>query len=116
MINIIFKSFLLLILSFAISCENQPPLDHKKFVKLYADIIIMEDTASISQAEVKKIIFDQYKISQKKYNMMIDYFNEDADRWQKFFDDVLAHLENKKPKIKNLDVQSLQEQSESLDN
>ena len=46
---------------------------------------------------------------------LLNYYNDDPDRWQPFFDSVITYIEKMKPNPKKSDVKSLPEQSGSLD-
>lgn len=107
---------LILILSVAIlSCKNPQAIEEKKFVKIYTDMILMQDTSSSSQLEIKNEVLKRFNISEKDYDITIKFYNDDPERWQPFFDSVITYIEKMKPKPKKIDVKSLPEQSLSLD-
>lgn len=108
--------FTLGILFFSGCSKDSPAIEQKKFVEIYSEMLIIQDTTSLSQAEIRKSVLKKFKVSINDFKSMIEYYNSRPELWQKFFDDVLVFLETKKKNLKNLDEQSLQEQFESEDN
>jgi len=108
-------SFLSVLSSGLQSCKQLPPVDEKKFVKIYADMILMQDTSSLSQREIKEEVLKRFSVENTDYDETIKFYNADPERWQKFFDSTIVHIESLKPKPKKIDVKSLPEQSVSLD-
>lgn len=112
----IFLIFLVIIVSSSIqSCKKSPAIDERKFIKIYADMIFMQDTSSISQPIIKEKVLKKFSISENDYNNTIRFYNDDPEKWQSFFDSVIVYIERIKPKTKSADVKSLQEQSVSVD-
>jgi hypothetical protein len=110
----------LLLVFFAIligvqSCKKSSAIDEKKFVKIYTDMIIMQDTSSLSQPIIKEKVLKKFSVSENDYNNTIKFYNNDPEKWQTFFDSVIVYIERIKPKTKKPDVKSLPEQSESAD-
>jgi hypothetical protein len=95
------------------SCKKTSVIDEKQFIKIYADMIFMQDTSSLSQFSIKEKVLAKYKISENDFDNTIKFYNEDPEKWQPFFDSVVVYIESIKPKIKKFDVKSLQEQSVS---
>ncbi len=112
--SIIFASFILTISTVLLSCKKQPAIEEKKFIKIYADMIFMQDTSS-SQLEIKEEVLKRFNVNEKDYDNTIKYYNADPERWQPFFDSVIVYMERLKPKPKKIDVKSLPEQSGSAD-
>lgn len=112
-----FSVFLLLlsiVISFSLqSCKESPPVDEKKFIRIYTDMIIMQDTSSSTQQEIKKEVLKRFNVTENDYDNTIKYYNNDPERWQPFFDSVITYIEKIKPKPTKTDVKSLPEQSES---
>lgn len=95
------------------SCKHSPAIDEKKFIKIYADMVIMQDTSSISQQKIKEEVLKRFNVKKNEYDETIKFYNADPERWQKFFDSTIVYLESLKPKPRESDVKSLPEQSES---
>jgi hypothetical protein len=97
------------------SCSKQPPIEENKFVKIYADMIFMQDTSSLSQLAIKEKVLKQYSVTESDYDNTIKIYNEDPEKWSVIFDSVVVYIESLKPKPKNVDGKSLLEQSLSPD-
>jgi len=97
------------------SCKEQPTIEEKKLIKIYADMVFMQDTSSLSQQIIKEKVLKKFSVSEKDYSNTIKSYNDDPERWQKFFDSVIVYIERIKPKPKKVDVKSLPEQSVSED-
>jgi len=106
--SIILASLILIISAGLLSCKKQPAIDEKKFIKIYADMIFMQDTSSYSQSEIKLTVLKKFNVKEFEYDETIKYYNDDPERWQKFFDEVIVYIENLNPKPKKSDVKSLQ--------
>lgn len=113
--SIIFAFLILIVSVTIISCKNQQAIEEKKFVKIYTDMIFMQDTSSSSQLEIKKEVLKRFNVNEIDYDNTIKFYNDDPERWQPFFDSVITYIEKIKPTPKKIDVKSLPEQSLSLD-
>ena len=103
--------FLIYISVVLISCTNSSKIEEKKFVKIYAEMIFMQDTSSYSQSMIKTKVLQKFDVKEFEYDETIKYYNDDPERWQKFFDEVIVYIESLKPKPKKNDVKSLPKQS-----
>jgi hypothetical protein len=97
------------------SCKKSPVIDENKFIKIYAEMIFMQDTSSLTQSEIKDSVLKKYKVKKNEYDQTIKFYNDDPERWQKFFDSTIVYIEKLKPAPKQPDVKSLPERSVSLD-
>ncbi|HEX9253282.1 MAG TPA: DUF4296 domain-containing protein [Ignavibacteriaceae bacterium] len=97
------------------SCNKSSVIDEKKFIKIYADMIFMQDTSSLSQSTIKNKVLEKYNVKEIQYDETIKFYNDDPERWQKFFDSTVVYIESLKPKPKQTDEKSLPEQSLSAD-
>jgi adenylate kinase family enzyme len=93
--------FSLSILLLIPGCSKKNVIDEDKFVKIYADLVIQQDTLknlSVKNDSLKQIVFKRYNVSEKEYKKTIDYYNNDPRKWEKFFKRVKGYLEklNKK--------------------
>ena len=113
--SIIIVSLIFTISVGLLSCKKQPAIDEKKLVKIYADMIFMQDTSVSSQSEIKKEVLKRFNVNENNYDNTIEFYNDDPQRWQPFFDSVIIYIEKLKPTPKKIDVKSLPEQSLSLD-
>ena len=103
------KSFLsislITIVSFSIllSCESKPTISEEKFIRIYADMTFMQDTSTFAQSEISKKVLSKYHYSEKDYNQTIKVYNSNPEKWSKFFDKVIAYVENLRAKAKKIE-------------
>ena len=97
------------------SCDKSPVIEEKKLVKIYAEMIFMQDTSSLSATKIKENVLKRFSVNENDYTTTIKYYNDNPVRWQKFFDEVIVYIESLKPKPKKVDEKSLPKQSLSLD-
>jgi hypothetical protein len=95
------SSGLLLIFSFLFisACEKNPAIPEDKFIKVYVDLLILQDTTSTENASLdslKSIVFTKYSISPEQYDETIRFYNEEPKRWEEFFDKAIAYAEKLK--------------------
>ena len=88
--------FQLAVLFFLSGCSQNNKIDEDKFIKIYTDIAVAQDTlkaATYNFDSLKTVVFKRFGITSKDYNSTIDYYNQDPQRWEKFFDKVTAYVE-----------------------
>jgi hypothetical protein len=112
----IFSVLFFLIISIGLqSCKKSPSIDENKFVKLYTEMIFMQDTSSLSQLAIKDSVLKKFSVKEFDYVNTVKFYNDDPERWQRFFDSTLAYMERLKPNPKKIDEKSLQQQPLSED-
>jgi hypothetical protein len=92
-------SFFLIILISVVTCEKGPAIPEDKFIKVYVDLLILQDTTStnnISLDSLKAIVFEKNEITADQYDATIQYYNKYPKRWEEFFDKALAYAEKLK--------------------
>ena len=99
-------AFLIVTLLFTllISCTEDEKIPEEKFIKIYVDILIAQDTSSVlnpSIDSIKTIVFERYDITEILYQENIDFYNESPERWEAFFDSALVYVENLKANEQN---------------
>ena len=88
--------FQLAVLFLLPGCSQNNNIDEDKFVKVYTDILVAQDTlkaAVYNFDSLKTAVFKRYGITGKDYNSTIDYYNKDPQRWEKFFNKVTEYVE-----------------------
>lgn len=92
--------FLLILLFFFLSaCDKGPPIAEEKFIKLYVDLLIVQDTTTAgpeSLDSIKTLIFKRYGISSGQYDETLNYYNSQPEKWTAFFDSATAYVERLK--------------------
>ena len=89
----------IVLLSF--SCSEKEILPEEKFIEIYVDILVAQDTLSeesVNMDSLKTIILDRHKTSDLVYRNTVNYYNESAERWEQFFDKAVAYVEALKTK------------------
>lgn len=92
--------YLLILLFFFISaCDKGPPIPEEKFIKVYVDLLIVQDTTTavtFSLDSVKELVFTKHDISPKQYDETINYYNSQPEKWVAFFDSATTYAEGLK--------------------
>ena len=96
------------------SCKQNPKIEEKKFIKIYAEMIFFQDSSSYSQPEIKSKVLKKFSITKSDFDETIQFYNEEPERWQKFFDSTIAYIERLHPNTNKPDVKSLPKRSVSL--
>jgi len=98
-ISIAVFPFVLAAVFFISGCKSDKIIDEEKFIMLYTDLVIAQDTSNADYNMMIKIrsqVLDRYKVTDEQYKFTIDYYNENPDRWQVFFEKVTAYVDNLK--------------------
>jgi hypothetical protein len=91
----LFISFIFLLAS----CSDGPPVKEGKFIKIYVDMLIAQDTTRSNGKQlegIKKEVLKKFSVSETDYNSTLKYYNADPKRWSEFFDKAIAYLEQLK--------------------
>jgi hypothetical protein len=96
----------LLLLSFTaiifLSCDQNKVIDEDKFIELYTDILIAKDTTAVvsqSKDSTVQIILRKHNITFDDYKTTVDYYNQESERWERFFNSAVTYLESKKKQV-----------------
>ncbi len=79
-----------------LSCSNDKVINEDKFVKVYTDLVIAQDTLQINEANfdsVKQSVFKRHGITSRQYEYTVNYYNEDVKRWESFFNKTTAYID-----------------------
>ncbi|MCU0333244.1 MAG: DUF4296 domain-containing protein [Ignavibacteriaceae bacterium] len=98
------KLFLLLILQFIFitACDKGPPIQEDKFIKVYVDLLIIQDTTTAETFpidSVRTLVFAKHNISSEQYDETISYYNSRPEKWAAFFDSAKVYVERLKMEI-----------------
>lgn len=77
-------------------CSDSKLLKEEKFVHVYTDLVIAQDTSNVDYKEIeglKKIIFKKHNITSDQYERTLNYYNENPSRWDPFFEKVIQLVE-----------------------
>jgi hypothetical protein len=81
---------------FILSCSKDDILPEDKFVDIYIDILVAQDTlsdSSISNDSLKTLILKKHNVTDSVFIKTIEYYNYNSDKWEKFFDDAIKQVE-----------------------
>jgi hypothetical protein len=95
-------TFFISILPLLFGCDQNKIIEEEKFVKIYTDIIIAEDTTSASSKskdDIIKAVLSRHNETIDDYKTTIQYYNQNSERWEKFFTKAIAYLEAKRRKV-----------------
>lgn len=97
-----YSHFILLVIAatFLTGCEEKKIIQEEKFIDVYSDLIIAQDTSTVSnnfqRDSIQQIIFKRYSVSKDEYSSTVEYYSEEPARWEKFFNTVIDSLEARK--------------------
>jgi hypothetical protein len=89
--------FLMTVIIF--SCSKDDILPEDKFIKIYIDILVAQDTLadnSISNDSLKTLILQKHNVTDSLFTKTIEYYNYNPDKWEKFFEDAIKQVEELK--------------------
>lgn len=95
--NIFLVSFTTVSLLLSFECSKEEIIEEDKFVLIYSDMVIAQDTLSLSSKGVnslRKAVFSKYNVTEELYKATLDYYNRDAKRWEEFFNKVIDHVKS----------------------
>ncbi len=86
---------LLLFVTTSVNCAKKPPLKEDKFVQVYVDLVIAEDSSAADQSieQIKSEIFSRHNITAEQYEKTIDFYNDEPKRWEAFFEKAVQYAE-----------------------
>lgn len=89
---------------FFFACQEKV-IDEDRFVKIYCDLVLANETISGSALPPDTVLqrtLSKYAASLEEYKQTLEYYNEDSERWEKFFAKAVTYLEEKKKSLKQL--------------
>lgn len=81
---------------FLSACDKGPPIAEEKFIKVYVDFLIIQDTSvtnPVSIDSIRNIVFFKNDLTSEQYDKTIEYYNSRPEKWEAFFDSVTAYVE-----------------------
>lgn len=92
-------TIIFLLTAFIFSCSKDDILPEDKFIKIYIDILVAQDTlsdSSISNDSLKTLILGKYNVTDSVFTKTIEYYNYNPDKWENFFKDAIKRVEELK--------------------
>lgn len=102
----VFK-FLLIPLFFVLifsSCDDEKVIEEEKFIKVYVDLLIIQDTSSsyrLTPDSIRAVVFKKHGITADNYQHTIDHYNSSPEKWEEFFNKATAYVEKLKQEAEN---------------
>ncbi len=101
-----FPSLLFVLTTFLIgtSCTKKNPVDEDKLIKVYADLMIIQDITNVenySLDSIRTVVLNRYELTLHQYKEMISEYNKEPKKWEEFFDKAIAYVNELKAKNKN---------------
>ena len=84
---------------FIFSCSKDDILPEDKFIKIYIDILVAQDTLtdnSISNDSLKTLVLQKYDVADSVFTKTIEYYNYNPAKWEKFFEEAIRQVEELK--------------------
>lgn len=107
--KIILSQIILICICFLSGCSNEKIIDEDKFVKVYADMVISQDTMSTpangavaGYTNTKKLrdeILKRHNVTDEQYKQTINYYNKNPQDWERFFNKVVTYIDGLKKRI-----------------
>jgi hypothetical protein len=91
-------SFVLALCLLLPACSDKV-VDQDKFIKVYADIRIAEDTLTgdhDNAMKVKNAVLKRYGLTEEEYRTTFEYYNDNPEMWETFYDKVIARVDTLK--------------------
>lgn len=102
----VYPTALLFIIVFLFTnCDSKKTIPEEEFVIIYAELVSRQDQISDTTITLKNIreeILREHNYSEKDYTETIKYFNDSPEKWEDFFNKVIAYLEQPKDSVKKL--------------
>jgi hypothetical protein len=92
-------TIIFLLSAFIYSCSKDDILPEDKFIKIYIDILVAQDTItdnSISNDSLKTLILQKHNVTDSLFTKTIEYYNYDPAKWEKFFEEAIKQVEELK--------------------
>ena len=64
-------------------------------------MLIAQDTIKLSPFgldSLREAVFKKYDVTEELYKTTLDYYDKDSDKWENFFNKVIAHVDSLKKK------------------
>ena len=84
---------------FIFSCSKDDILPEDKFIKIYIDILVAQDTLtdnSISNDSLKTLVLQKYDVADSVFTKTIEYYNYNPAKWENFFEEAIKQVEELK--------------------
>ena len=95
-IKYVFPTLFISIILFYGCDKEVKVIPEEKFIKVYVDLLILQDTTStdsLSLDSLKTLVCKNHNVSDEEYNATIRYYNSEPKKWEEFFDKAINYVE-----------------------
>jgi uncharacterized protein DUF4296 len=78
----------------------QPGIPEGAFIRLYADVLILKDEATLSRADSLQLgrgldsLYESHHTTRSQFDATLEYYKKDLSRWMKFYQAVISRLDS----------------------
>lgn len=95
--------FFLIVVLFLIGCDKKQPIPEEKFLEVYSDLVIAQDTSTTQNKEerdsIQQMVFSRYNVSLDEYEKTTEFYSSNPAKWETFFNRVIDSLEARKTRV-----------------
>jgi len=76
-------------------CSDEKPLDQEKFIEVYYDILVLQESRGMefnAMQQIREEVYKKHGITHGQYEATLKYLSEDTKRWEQFFDEMIAYV------------------------
>ena len=92
-IKYVFPTLFISIILFHGCDKEVKVIPDEKFIKVYVDLLILQDTTNTDSLSLKTLVFKNHNVSDEEYNATIRYYNSEPKKWEEFFDKAINYVE-----------------------
>jgi hypothetical protein len=78
------------------SCSEEPSIPEEKFIKVYVDLLIIQDTTTIKSPSIdslKNDVYSRNNIKSEEYLNTLEYYKSYPEKWEGIFEKATAYAE-----------------------
>lgn len=101
---LLISSFLFLSILFFV-CKSTNRIEEDEFVKIYSNLLVIKEIYrgdNKSYINARDSLYKAFKVNQIQIDNTLEYYNNDPERWKKFYSKVIEHLESNQVNIRML--------------
>lgn len=80
-----------------ITCKEKPPIDERKFMFIYIDLISFPDSVQNQPQLIvsyRESVLMKHNVSKEDYVKTIEFYNSQPERWDEFFNKTIKYYES----------------------
>ncbi len=93
-------AYFLIMISMLIGCDKKQPIPEEKFIEVYSDLVIAQDTSTtqnkLQRDSIQQMVFSRYNVSHDEYEKTTEFYSSNPEKWETFFNKVIDSLEARK--------------------